>query len=100
MTKDLRSDPVAVPKYKVIFVGDEAVGKTSIINRYVNDEFQANYEATVGVDFLTKFAFKNDTKVKLQVWDTAGQERFRSLIPSYIRNTHAAFICYDISSML
>lgn len=85
-------------KYKIVFVGNEAVGKTSMITRYVNGHFDASYEATIGVDFLTKQVFRNsEEKIKLQLWDTAGQERFRSLIPSYIRNTHVACLIFDIT---
>eukprot|EP01084_Bolivina_argentea_P276521 471837_1 len=99
MTTAKHSRMGAIPKYKLVFIGDEAVGKTSIITRYVNGEFDDNYEATIGVDFLTKTTFKNnDSRVKLQLWDTAGQERFRSLIPSYIRNTHCVCLVFDITS--
>ena len=93
------NNPASIPKYKIVFVGEEAVGKTSIINKYVHDEFAYSYESTIGVDFLTKIQYTaNQSQVKFQIWDTAGQERFRSLIPSYIRNTHVAIICYDISN--
>lgn len=88
-----------VPKYKLVFVGDENVGKTTIILRYVNGDFESTYQPTIGVDFLTKSVYKeNDMRIKLQLWDTAGQERFRSLIPSYIRNTHCACLIFDMSS--
>lgn len=63
------------------------------------DTFDDQYAATIGIDFLSKTMYLEDNKtVRLQLWDTAGQERFRSLIPSYIRDSHVAVICYDITS--
>ena len=49
------------------------------------DDFNSNYQATIGIDFLSKTMHLEDQTVRLQLWDTAGQERFRSLIPSYVR---------------
>jgi Ras-related protein Rab-6A len=81
-----------------VFLGDESVGKTSIISRFMNDTFENNYNATVGIDFLSKTMYLEDRIVRLQLWDTAGQERFRSLIPSYIRDSAVAIITYDIAN--
>ncbi|EFE43805.1 hypothetical protein TRV_01379 [Trichophyton verrucosum HKI 0517] len=64
----------------------ETVGKTSLITRFMYDSFDNTYQATIGIDFLSK------------LWDTAGQERFRSLIPSYIQNSNVAVVVYDISN--
>ena len=75
-------------KYKLVFLGDQGVGKTSIITRFMYDSFDKNYQATIGIDFLSKTMYLEDRTVRLQLWDTAGQERFRSLIPSYIRYVH------------
>ncbi|MCJ1257791.1 Ras- protein Rab-6B [Lignoscripta atroalba] len=57
------------------------------------------YQATIGIDFLSKTMYLEDRTVRLQLWDTAGQERFRSLIPSYIRDSSVAVVVYDISSL-
>jgi Ras-related protein Rab-6A len=63
------------------------------------DTFDEQYAATIGIDFLSKTMYLEDNKtIRLQLWDTAGQERFRSLIPSYIRDSHVAVICYDITN--
>jgi len=62
------------------------------------DSFDSTYQATIGIDFLSKTMYLEDRTVRLQIWDTAGQERFRSLIPSYIRDSSAAVVVYDISS--
>ncbi|ODV81209.1 uncharacterized protein CANTADRAFT_25427 [Suhomyces tanzawaensis NRRL Y-17324] len=63
------------------------------------DTFDEQYAATIGIDFLLKTMYLEDNKtIRLQLWDTAGQERFRSLIPSYIRDSHVAVVCYDITN--
>ncbi|CUM56282.1 unnamed protein product [Debaryomyces fabryi] len=86
-------------KYKIVFLGDQSVGKTSLITRFMYDTFDDQYAATIGIDFLLKTMYLEDNKtIRLQLWDTAGQERFRSLIPSYIRDSHVAVICYDITN--
>ena len=62
------------------------------------DSFDKNYQATIGIDFLSKTMYLEDRTVRLQLWDTAGQERFRSLIPSYIRDSSVAVVVYDITN--
>jgi len=85
-------------KHKLVFLGDESVGKTSIITRFMYDHFDDTYQATIGIDFLSKTMYLEDRVVRLQLWDTAGQERFRSLIPSYIRDSSVAIVVYDITN--
>ncbi|ANQ08277.1 Small GTPase Rab6 [Plasmodium coatneyi] len=85
-------------KYKLVFLGEQAVGKTSIITRFMYDTFDNNYQSTIGIDFLSKTLYLDEGPVRLQLWDTAGQERFRSLIPSYIRDSAAAIVVYDITN--
>lgn len=92
------STMVAQAKYKLVFLGEQSVGKTSIITRFLYDAFDRQYQATIGIDFLSKVLPLEDRTVRLQLWDTAGQERFRSLIPSYIRDSSAAIVVYDVSS--
>ncbi|KAH0912847.1 hypothetical protein HID58_036168, partial [Brassica napus] len=87
-------------KYKLVFLGDQSVGKTSIITRFMYDKFDTTYQATIGIDFLSKTMYLEDRTVRLQLWDTAGQERFRSLIPSYIRDSSVAVVVYDVSNRL
>mmetsp|Transcript_7880 Transcript_7880/g.9035 ORF Transcript_7880/g.9035 Transcript_7880/m.9035 type:complete len:240 (-) Transcript_7880:741-1460(-) len=84
-------------KYKLVFLGDLSVGKTSIITRFMYDSFETAYVATIGIDFLSKTMYLDDRTVRLQLWDTAGQERFRSLIPSYIRDSSVAVVVYDVT---
>merc|ERR1712010_317760 len=86
-------------KYKLVFLGDQSVGKTSLITRFMYDSFDNTYQATIGIDFLSKTMYLEDRTVRLQLWDTAGQERFRSLIPSYIRDSTVAVVVYDITNV-
>lgn len=94
------SGGVIIPrsKYKLVFLGDESVGKTSIITRFMYDTFDDTYKVTIGIDFVSKTMYLEDRIVRLQLWDTAGQERFRSLIPSYIRDSSVAIVVYDITN--
>lgn len=87
-----------MPKYKLVFLGDIYVGKTSIINQFMYENFDNNYQATIGIDFLSKTLTIGSNSMRLQLWDTAGQERFRSLIPNYIRDSSAAIIVYDVTN--
>lgn len=57
-------------------------------------------KATIGIDFLSKTMYLEDRTIRLQLWDTAGQERFRTLIPSYIRDSAVTIIVYDVSSIM
>lgn len=70
------------------------------VNAYPFVRFRGNvqFQATIGIDFLSKTVYLDERTVRLQLWDTAGQERFRSLIPSYIRDSSAAVVVYDITS--
>merc|ERR1712147_199120 len=85
-------------KFKLVFLGEQSVGKTSLITRFMYDNFDRHYQATIGIDFLSKTMYLEDRTVRLQLWDTAGQERFRSLIPSYIRDSSVAIVVYDVSN--
>ncbi|KAJ8267025.1 hypothetical protein GJAV_G00137440 [Gymnothorax javanicus] len=86
-------------KFKLVFLGEQSVGKTSLITRFMYDSFDNTYQATIGIDFLSKTMYLEDRTVRLQLWDTAGQERFRSLIPSYIRDSTVAVVVYDITNV-
>ncbi|GJJ12513.1 GTPase Ryh1 [Clathrus columnatus] len=91
---------------KIVLLGDQSVGKTSLITRFMYDTFDNTYQATIGIDFLSKTMYLEDRTVRLQLWDTAGQrlnlnvnqERFRSLIPSYIRDSSVAMVVFDITN--
>ena len=100
MASEIR-DSFSVPlrKFKLVFLGEQAVGKTSIITRFMYDTFDSMYNPTIGIDFLSKMMYLEDRTIRLQLWDTAGQERFKSLIPSYIRDSTAAVIVYDVTNV-
>lgn len=83
---------------KVLIIGDSGIGKSSLLLRFVNDTFDPDQSATIGVDFKVKTIVLNQKKVKLSIWDTAGQERFRTLTPSYYRGAHGVILVYDVSS--
>ena len=84
--------------FKIIIIGDSAVGKSSILKRAVKKTFDANYQSTIGFEFLLMHFKINDLKIKLQIWDTCGQENYRSLVQGFYRNTSLAIIVYDISN--
>ena len=85
-------------KFKLIVVGDQNTGKSCILNRFANEIFEENYQATIGLDFLNKIVNINGQEVHLTLYDTAGQEKFRSLIPMYIREAQIILLIYDITS--
>ena len=87
-----------VENYKIVIIGDQHVGKTSILSRYKYEAVETVYSPTVGIDFLTKNVFLEDKTIRLIMWDTAGQERFKSLIPSYLKNANCIILTYDISN--
>ncbi|KAL2868954.1 Rab family GTPase [Aspergillus lucknowensis] len=85
---------------KIVVLGAQGVGKTSLVQRYVKNAFNASTTAsTVGASFVTKRVLDStsDTLVRLQIWDTAGQERFRSISRLYYRGANACLLCYDIT---
>ncbi|XP_051890768.1 ras-related protein Rab-7L1-like isoform X3 [Pristis pectinata] len=86
--------------FKVLVIGDSAVGKTSLVHRYTNDSFSKHYKSTVGVDFALKILQWSDTEtVRLQLWDIAGQERFTSMTRLYYRDAGACVIMFDVTDV-
>uniref|UniRef100_A0A8C1I4S5 RAB6B, member RAS oncogene family b n=1 Tax=Cyprinus carpio carpio TaxID=630221 RepID=A0A8C1I4S5_CYPCA len=86
-------------KFKLVFLGEQSVGKTSLITRFMYDSFDntyQNFDAVIKISHPNIYIF---LQVRLQLWDTAGQERFRSLIPSYIRDSTVAVVVYDITNV-
>ncbi|KAI8014289.1 hypothetical protein LOK49_LG05G01958 [Camellia lanceoleosa] len=84
---------------KVIILGDSGVGKTSLMNQYVNKKFSNQYKATIGADFLTKEVQFEDRLFTLQIWDTAGQERIQSLGVAFYRGADCCVLVYDVNVM-
>lgn len=89
--------PKPTTNVKLVLLGEAAVGKSSLVLRFVSDEFQENKEPTIGAAFLTQKCQLSNRTIKYEIWDTAGQERFASLAPMYYRNAQAAVVVYDIT---
>ncbi|CDP03946.1 unnamed protein product [Coffea canephora] len=83
--------------FKIVVIGDSAVGKSNLLSRFARDEFDHNSKATIGVEFQTQVVEVDGKEIKAQVWDTAGQERFRAVTSAYYRGAVGALIVYDIS---
>lgn len=83
--------------FKIVVVGDSAVGKTNLVTRFVHNEFRLDSKSTVGVSFDTKSMEIEGKTIGAQIWDTAGQERFRSITPVYYRCALGALLVYDIT---
>ncbi|CAJ0577651.1 unnamed protein product, partial [Mesorhabditis spiculigera] len=98
LMQDVPSGATAERTFRVVMCGDAAVGKSSLVNRIVNGQFNNNLPSTLGVDFHVKTVCTEGKIVALQLWDTAGQERFRSLCKSYFRRADGAILVYDVSS--
>ncbi|KAJ3247203.1 hypothetical protein HDU78_005010 [Chytriomyces hyalinus] len=86
------------PMLKVIILGDSGVGKTSLMNQYVNRKFTNQYKATIGADFLTKDVEIDGKNVTTQIWDTAGQERFQSLGVAFYRGADCCVLVFDVNN--
>ncbi|KAL8782111.1 MAG: hypothetical protein Q9213_005681 [Squamulea squamosa] len=85
-------------QFKLVLLGESAVGKSSLVLRFVKDQFDDYRESTIGAAFLTQTISLDDTTtVKFEIWDTAGQERYKSLAPMYYRNANCAVVVYDIT---
>ncbi|NXD84043.1 RAB44 protein, partial [Halcyon senegalensis] len=84
--------------FKVVFVGNSGVGKSSFIHRFCYDRFLAELNATIGIDYQVKSLMVDNTQVALQLWDTAGQERFRSITKQYFRKADGILVMYDITA--
>ncbi|VVB18105.1 unnamed protein product [Arabis nemorensis] len=83
--------------FKVVLIGDSAVGKSQILARYARNEFSLDSKATIGVEFQTRTLVIDRKSVKAQIWDTAGQERYRAVTSAYYRGAVGAMLVYDIT---
>jgi len=86
--------------YRVLLIGDSAVGKSALLLRFTDGVFEDNFIATIGIDFKTKIIIIDGKKIKIQIWDTAGQERFRTITTAYYRTAQAVLMTYDVTSQI
>ncbi|KAK4481723.1 hypothetical protein RD792_012632 [Penstemon davidsonii] len=83
--------------FKVVLIGDSAVGKSQLLARFARNEFSLESKATIGVEFQTKTLLIDHKTVKAQIWDTAGQERYRAVTSAYYRGAVGAMLVYDMT---
>ncbi len=83
--------------FKVIIIGPGAVGKTSLLHRFVKNKFSFRYKLTIGADFLSKIMEREDSTIKLQIWDIGGQDRYKFLRASFFDGANGALIVFDLS---
>ncbi|EDV25273.1 Ras-related protein Rab-13 [Trichoplax sp. H2] len=83
--------------YKVLIVGDSGVGKTCVLLRFKDNDFQSTLLSTIGIDLVNKQVVVDDKKIMLQIWDTAGQERYKTLTKAFYRGTSGILLVYDIT---
>ncbi|TFF94407.1 GTP-binding protein [Candidatus Thorarchaeota archaeon] len=86
-------------RFKIVMLGDGAVGKTALTTRFTQDHFDADYKRTIGSDFAVKRLVlpERDSNVTLQVWDLAGQPRFEIVRQSFYRGARGALLVYDVT---
>ncbi|XP_064500814.1 EF-hand calcium-binding domain-containing protein 4B [Pseudopipra pipra] len=98
LSNEERINSVPEHLFKIIFVGNSSVGKTSFLRRFCEDRFFPGTAATVGVDYNVKTVTVDNTQVALQLWDTAGQERYRSITKQFFRKADGVIVMYDITA--
>jgi len=83
--------------FKVLIIGDSAVGKSCMLMRFAEDTWTESFISTIGVDFKIRSVELDGKAIRLQIWDTAGQERFRTITSSYYRGAHGIIVVYDVT---
>ena len=82
---------------KLLTIGDQFVGKSSIINRYIDDKFNENIRPTLAIDYKTKMIQKGENLIKISIYDTAGEEKYRHLIKNYYNGSNGILLVFDIT---
>ena len=85
-------------RYKLVLFGNASVGKTSLVERFVNDKFDTNYVSTLGYNVFEKQITYGDVMISLIIYDIGGQEQFRELRKKYAEGAHTAFVVFDITN--
>ena len=84
---------------RILTLGFQDVGKTSLLLRYFKDEFHEQYVSTIGIDFKSKpVKINKNTTVKIMVWDTAGQEKYRGIVKSFYNKANGILLTFDLSN--
>ena len=83
--------------FKVILIGPGAVGKTSLLQRFVHNKFLERYELTIGVDFLSKDVDVNGINIRMTIWDIGGQERFKFMRNRFYDGANGALLVFDLT---
>jgi len=84
-------------KHKLVVLGGQHVGKTSIISQYTDGSISEHYQATIGIDFVAKSVLRPDGQIRFHIWDTSGQEKFQNLARAYMEGASAAIVVYDVT---
>jgi len=84
--------------FKLLTLGESSVGKSSIILRFTNNQFNDQLLSTTGIDFRTKIIDYKEQKIKLVIYDTSGQERYRTIAANYYKNADGILFVYDITN--
>lgn len=80
-----------------MFLGDGAVGKSSMIIQYKEKSFEDDHKATLGIDYITKKHQMDGVDYTVKIWDTAGQERFRTMTQTFYKRAHGVIIVFDVT---
>ncbi|XP_040497987.1 EF-hand calcium-binding domain-containing protein 4B isoform X2 [Ursus maritimus] len=96
--KEEASPPIPDRLFKIVLVGNSAVGKTSFLRRFCEDRFAPGLAATVGIDYQVKMVCVDESHVALQLWDTAGQERYRCITQQFFRKADGVIVMYDVTA--
>ncbi|KAM9341290.1 ras-related protein Rab-15-like [Symphorus nematophorus] len=84
--------------FRLLMLGDSGVGKTCMLRRFTEGEFDPSHISTIGVDFKMKTLIIDGIKVRVQIWDTAGQERYQTITKQYYRRAQGIIFVYDITN--
>ncbi len=98
MSKQAQSPVKPSRQAKIVFIGDAGVGKSSLVLRFVQNNWTPHLTSTIGAAFTTKTLRYDKDVVRWELWDTAGQEQYNSLVPMYYRGALGAVLVYDITS--
>lgn len=91
--------PQHLYRFKFILLGDIAVGKTSILNRFIKNDFQQSYQCTINTEYkMKRFPINSTTMIELQIWDTCGEEKYHAITRQYYRNVDGVILVFDLNS--